>query len=141
MGRIHARVKGKSKSTKPVKVDLSFVTIKKGEVEKLVVKFAKEDMKMSAIGATLRDTYGVPSVKAMTGKSISQIISEAKIETAIPEDLQNLVNRATKLKKHLSTNTRDTHNKRSLQLLESKVRRLAKYYKNKGRIPSNWNMN
>lgn len=141
MARIHARVKGKSKSKRPVKIDLSFVTLKKDEVEKLVIQLAKEDVKMSMIGITLRDKYGVPSVRAVTGKSISDILKTENLLTSIPEDLQNLVDKAIGLKKHLGNNTRDTHNKRSLNLIESKIRRLSKYYKNKGVIPSNWNLN
>jgi len=141
MARIHARVKGKSGSTRPVKVDLSFVTLKKAEVEKLVIKLAKEDVKMSVIGITLRDTYGVPSVRAMTGKSISDILKKENLLTKVPEDLQNLIDRATRLKKHLGNNSRDTHNTRGLALIESKIRRLTKYYKNTGALPESWKMN
>lgn len=141
MARMHARVKGKSGSKKPVVADLSFVTLKKQEIEKLIVKMAKEDVKPSMIGITLRDTYGVPSVKKITGKSILAILEEAKVAAAIPEDLSALVVKAKKLKKHLELNTRDTHNKRGLQLIESKIRRLSGYYKKTGKIPANWSMN
>ena len=139
MARIHARTKGKSSSTKPVTPDLSFVTIKAKEVEKLIVKFAKEEDKpASEIGLILRDTYAVPSVKALCGKSISQILKENALEKTVPEDLQALVNKVQSLKKHLSNNSRDVHNRRSLLLTESKIRRLVKYYKKMERIPQNW---
>lgn len=141
MARIHARVKGKSGSSKPVNPEMSFVTLKAKEVEKLVIELAKDDIKPSLIGMKLRDSYAVPSVKKVTGKSIGAIINEAKLEAKLPEDLQALVDRALKLKKHLEFNTRDTHNKRSLQLVESKIRRLSKYYKKTGRVASNWSMN
>lgn len=138
MARTHARRKGKSGSTRPVEADLSFVTLKSKEVEDLVVKFAKDTVKPSKIGITLRDTYAIPSVKAVTGKSVTTILKEHKILADIPEDLQTLAEKARRLRKHLEVNTRDTHNKRGLILIESKIRRLSKYYKNKGRIPQNW---
>lgn len=142
MARIHARTKGKSGSSKPATPDLSFVTIKVKEVEKLIVKMAKEDnMSASLIGITLRDTYAVPSVKALCGKSINEILEENDMKSSVPEDLQALVNKVYSLKKHLENNTKDTHNKRSLLLIESKIRRLTKYYKQVGRIPQNWRYN
>jgi small subunit ribosomal protein S15 len=141
MARTHARVKGKSGSNRPVKADLSFVSMKKADVEKLVIKLAKDDVKPSMIGLILRDTHGVPSIKLVTGKSVSTILAEAKVESKLPEDLAALVAKALALKKHLETNTRDTHNKRGLQLIESKIRRLSTYYKKKNVIASNWSMN
>jgi len=138
MARTHARVKGKSGSTKPVATDLSFVQMKKGEVEKLVVKLAKEDMLPSKIGLVLRDAYGVPSVKKVTGKSVSQILDAAKVTFDVPEDLKALVVKATRLSKHLGLNRRDIHNRRGLALIEAKIRRLSTYYKKTGKIPANW---
>lgn len=139
MARIHARTKGKSASSKPDVVDVSFVDMKAKDVEKLIVQFAKEDdMPASQIGLKLRDTYGIPSVKVLCGKSISEILKGNDMQKAVPEDLQALVSKVQSLKKHLAVNTRDVHNKRSLTLTESKIRRLVKYYKGTGRIPQNW---
>ena len=92
------------------------------------------------IGLTLRDSYGIPSVKALVGKSVTDILEEAKLLTVIPEDLQALVTKAIGLRKHLEFNSRDTHNKRGLILIESKIRRLSTYYKKTGKIASNWSM-
>lgn len=141
MARIHARVKGKSGSHRPVVKDLSFVTMTKKDVETLIVKLAKEDVKSSMIGTILRDSHGVPDVKALTGKSIGDILKVAKITTVIPEDLNALVIRQIALKKHLGLNKKDLHNKRGLILMESRIRRLSKYYKKTGRIPANWSYN
>ena len=103
---------------------------------------AKEDaIKPSMIGLILRDTHGVPSVKAVTGKSVTAILAEAGEVSQLPEDLDALVVRANKLKKHLETNTRDTHNKRGLALIEAKIRRLTKYYKRVGKVADNWSYN
>ncbi len=138
MARIHARVKGKSGSTKPAVADLSFVKLKKEEIVKLILKMAKEDVSLSKIGLKLRDTYGIPSVKKVVGKSISQILEENNVLPEIPEDLNSLIVRAKALKKHLEHHKKDVHNKRGLILLESKIRRLTKYYKKNGRLPENW---
>lgn len=139
MARIHARTKGQSGSSKPATPNLSFVDTKAKDVEKLIIQFAKEDdMPSSQIGLKLRDTYGVPSVKAVCGKSISEILKANDLSRAVPEDLQALVDRVQSLKKHLNINSRDVHNKRSLILTESKIRRLVKYYKKMERIPQNW---
>jgi small subunit ribosomal protein S15 len=56
----------------------------------------------------------------------------------VPEDLTALVVKAKALKKHLSFNKRDVHNKRGLILLESKIRRLSTYYKKTNRLAQNW---
>jgi len=139
MARTHARVKGKSGSTRPVKVDLSFVKIKEKEIVKIILDMAKDDIKPSRIGLFLRDTHAVPSVKAVIGKSINDVLVENGVGLKLPEDLQSLVVKADALKKHLGNNSRDTHNKRGLQLIEARIRRLAKYYKNTGKIESGWN--
>ncbi len=141
MARTHARTKGKSGSSRPVKVDLSFVSIKPKEIIEIILKLTKDDIKPSQIGSILRDTHGVPSVKAVVGKSITTILEENKVLNPVPEDLAALVVTANRLKKHLSTNTRDTHNKRSILLTEAKIRRLAKYYKKNDKLPSNWSYN
>ena len=136
MARTHARVKGKSGSTRPVNADLSLVSLKKEEVESLIIKLASDDVKPSMIGLVLRDKYAVPSVKAVCGKSIGKILEEKKLSLNVPEDLASLVERAKKLKKHLEFNSRDVHNKRGLLLVESKIRRLSAYYKKTGKIPA-----
>jgi small subunit ribosomal protein S15 len=141
MARIHARTKGKSGSKRPAQADLSFVTLKPKEVEKIIVDLAKDAVKPSKIGMILRDTHAVPDVKKLTGKTIGKILKEAQTVPKIPEDLENLVNKAKALKKHLQNNTRDVHNKRGLILVESKIRRFAKYYKKTGKIPQNWKYN
>ena len=142
MARIHARKRGQSGSSRPVEKDLSFVGLKAKEVEDLIVDIAKKEaLSPSQIGLRLRDTYGVPSVRALCGKKITQILDEAGELRDIPEDLRALVDKRNKLKKHLATNTRDTHNKRGLLLIESKIRRLSNYYKEKGRLPKKWGYN
>lgn len=141
MARTHARVKGKSGSSKPVVADLSFVTLSAKDVEAKVVEMAKEDVAPSKIGLVLRDSFGVPSVKKVTGKSVTEILNAKDLLSEIPEDLNALVIKAKALKKHLGNNSRDTHNKRGLILIESKIRRLTKYYKRIDRVAQGWSYN
>lgn len=138
MARTHARVKGKSGSSKPVNCDLSFVSLKSKEVKDLIIKLAKEDKTPSQIGLKLRDSYGVPSVKKLVGCSICDVLKEEKLLSEIPEDLNCLVLKAKNLKKHLELNSRDKFNKRGLNLIYAKIRRLSKYYKKTNRIAQNW---
>lgn len=109
------------------------------EVEDLVVKFAREGAQSAKIGVLLRDLHAVPSVKVATGKTVSQILRENQLVPAIPEDMQNLMRRAVNLRtKHLATHRKDHHNARGLQLIESRIRRLALYYKRQGRLAPDW---
>ncbi len=142
MARMHARKRGKSGSTKPpVKTTPAWVDTDKRECEKLIKEFGEKGMTASAIGVKLRDQYGVPNAKTLTGKTVSQILKENKLEQKLPEDMMSLIKKAVFLRKHLEKNAKDVHNKRGLQLVESKIRRLQKYYKGKSRIPKNWYYN
>jgi small subunit ribosomal protein S15 len=139
MARMHSRAKGKSGSHKPVKkVTPSWLKYSPKEVELLVVKYAKEEMKASVIGLHLRDQYGIPSVKTVTGKSISQILKEKKLEPELPEDLMALIRKSVLLTKHMAENKKDYSSKRGLFLTNSKIRRLTKHYKKTKKLPQDW---
>jgi len=56
----------------------------------------------------------------------------------MPEDFFNLIKKAVDLRAHMSKNKKDYTSKRGLELTESKIRRLAKFYKNKGEIDRAW---
>jgi small subunit ribosomal protein S15 len=103
-----------------------------------VIKLAKEGNSPSMIGIILRDQYGIPLVKPVTGKSITEILKENGLAPAIPEDLDNLLKKAASLRAHLERNRGDRHNKRALQLVESKIHRLSEYYKSRGVLPRDW---
>jgi len=131
--------KGKSHSTRPVsKRPPVWCKYQPEEVEALVIKLTKEGYNPSMIGIILRDQYGIPLVKAITGKSITQIQKEAGLQPAIPTDLQALIDKAERIRRHLERNRKDLYNKRSLQIVESKIRRLAEYYLSKGVLPKGW---
>jgi small subunit ribosomal protein S15 len=139
MARMHARRKGISRSVRPYRKEApSWSTTDANEIEKMILDLRKQGKTMSEIGLILRDKHGVPNVKLVTGKRIGRILAAAGTEGRIPEDLQNLIKKALGLRKHLSENKNDLHNKRQLQLTESKVRRLVKYYISTGKLPHDW---
>ncbi len=134
MARMHARRKGKSGSTRPIwRKTPEWIPYTSEEIENLVTEKAKEGLGSAQIGLILRDTFAVPNVKKITGKSITKIMKESDLGPSMPEDFLNLVRRASNLRTHLeSGNKKDKHSRRGLQLVESKIRRLVKYYRKKG---------
>jgi len=141
MARMYSRKRGKSKSHKPMKKMAPWVDLSKKEIEELVLKFAKRDYQSSKIGIILRDQYGIPSVRMFTKKAISQIMKEHKVYSKLPEDLFNMLQKAVNLREHLEKNKKDNISKRGLELTESKIRRLAKYYRARGDLPKDWKYN
>ena len=139
MGRLHSHNYGKSHSIRPSKTKTpSWVKQDPKEIEELILKYAKEDLTSSQIGVKLRDQYAIPLVKPIIKKTITKVLEENDLKTELPEDLNNIVRKATGLQKHLKTNKKDNRNIRSLELIEAKVHRLSVYYKKIGRIPQNW---
>lgn len=126
-------------SRRPIsKTPPSWLKITPEEVEALVIKYAKEGYPASKIGVILRDQHGIPLVKQITGKDIKEILKEHNLLPQIPEDLANLLERARKMRIHLSKHRSDRYNRHRLQLVEDKIHRLVKYYKRIGEIPANW---
>ena len=95
-------------------------------------------MRTSMIGMVLRDQHAVPDVRLATGERISQILERNGISPKYPEDMMNLMRRALGLIDHLNSNSKDLHNRRQLELCESKIRRLAAYYKESGKLDADW---
>jgi small subunit ribosomal protein S15 len=136
MARMHCSRRGRSGSTRPIsRIPPSWVRLTSEEVEGLVVKLAKEGVPPSKIGVILRDQYAVPLVKTLTGKKLLKILGENNLAPAIPEDLANLIEKARRMQRHLSTHRSDGHNIHRLQLVESKIRRLVRFYKREGILP------
>ena len=139
MARIHARTKGKSGSTHPLREKHpEWSSLNPREIEGRIIELAKAEKTTSEIGMILRDQYAVPDVKVATGKTITQILKQNNISSEIPEDLQSLIKTALKLKKHIDQNQKDYKTKRNLSLTESKIRRLMKYYRREQRLPEGW---
>ncbi len=131
--------KGRSHSIRPVsKRPPAWCSYEPEEVEALVIKLARDGYSASRIGTILRDQYGIPLTKPITGKSITRILAEADMAPSIPEDLEMLLKKAARLSTHLERNRMDLANKRALQVIEAKIHKLSKYYKRKGVLPSDW---
>ena len=139
MARIHARRKGKSGSIHPIrKKHPDWSSLNPREIEARILELSKAGKSTSEIGMILRDQYAVPEVSIATGKKITEILEKNNMKFEIPEDLRNLIKTALSLRKHLDVNKKDLKNKRNLQLTESKIRRLTKYYHTKQKLPEGW---
>jgi small subunit ribosomal protein S15 len=139
MARIHVHAHGKSHSTRPTsKGAPPWLSQSRDQISTLIVKLANEGLSPSEIGLRFRDEYNIPLVKPLLGKSITGILIENNIRSDMPEDLDKLVKKALGLQKHLKVHNSDHRNVRSLELIESKIHRLSKYYKRMGKLTKNW---
>ena len=139
MARIHSHRHGKSHQTRPPSRSTpSWVTTTPDEARTVILKLAKDGVSPSRIGQTLRDDYGVPLAKPLVGKSLGKVLAEGKAAPKVPQDLQDLIERAQRVQKHLQTHRSDRKNVHSLELVEAKIYRLSKYYKEKGILPSDF---
>ncbi|NHI84140.1 MAG: 30S ribosomal protein S15 [Candidatus Thorarchaeota archaeon] len=141
MARMHTRRKGQSGSRRPSTLRIPEWMDKEKDaewVENKVIELAKAGNSPSMIGMILRDQYGVPLVRVIAQKRILNIIHENNLERQVPEDLRNLIAKALRIRKHMEENKRDFVSKRGLQLIESKIHRLSKYYRKKRVLPADW---
>ncbi|MBR9680595.1 MAG: 30S ribosomal protein S15 [Candidatus Altiarchaeota archaeon] len=139
MARIYSHRKGKSGSKRPFRTSSpSWVNYSKDDVTALIVKLSKEGRSPAMIGTVLRDSYGIPSVKLITNKSVVDILEEGGIKAEVPRDLFDLLAKSVNLREHLIKNKQDKHSKRGLQQAEMKILRLVKYYKRTGKLPLIW---
>lgn len=137
MARLHTRKKGKSASHKPAVKSTGWVRQSKEEVLALIEKLSREGKTEAQIGLALRDEHGVPSVKMITGKRISKILEERKVAPKYPSTLIDLIRKAVSLRKHMEANPRDKQNRKKLNDVESKIKRLVRYYRGK-KLPKDW---
>lgn len=139
MARMHSRKKGSSRSRPPMGAKVpEWSDTSKEELEKIIMKLHEGGLPSGLIGLALRDQYGIPSTKLVLGKNMSRFLKENNALPEVPEDLANLMRRALHIRKHLKSNAKDIHNKRALQLIESKIRRLVRYYHDSGRLAAGW---
>lgn len=108
------------------------------DVEDQIVKYARKGLTPSAIGTVLRDSHGVPLVRVATGHKILRILKAKGLAPEIPEDLYFLIKKAVSMRKHLEKNRKDKDTKYRLILTESRLHRLARYYRTAGVLPPNW---
>ncbi|OXB70686.1 UNVERIFIED_CONTAM: hypothetical protein H355_015276 [Colinus virginianus] len=93
---------------------------------------------MLEIGVTLRDSFGVPQVKSVTTNKILRILKLQGLAPELPEDLYYLIKKAVSVRKHLERNRKDKDAKFRLILVESRIHRLARYYKRTKQLPASW---
>lgn len=86
----------------------------------------------------LRDSYGVAQARFRTGNKILRILKSLGLAPEIPEDLYHLIKKAVAIRKHLERNRKDKDSKFRLILVESRIHRLARYYKQKSVLPPSW---
>ena len=110
--------------------------VKSAEAE--IVSLANAGHSPSQIGIILRDEHGVKNFNDLASKSIQQVMGENNLLGDIPEDMLNLIRKSVMLQKHMEKNNKDYSAKRGYQLTVSKIRRLAKYYSKKGKLPIKW---
>ena len=65
----------------------------------------------------------------MTGSKILRIMKGLGLAPEIPEDLYHLIKKAVSMRKHLELFRKDRDGKFRLILVESRIHRLARYYK------------
>lgn len=142
MARIYSGKKGKSSSHKPpFKTVPKWVRHKKDDVEKMIVDLAKQKHSSAMIGTILRDQYGIPNSSSITSRPITRTMKENNMYPEIPEDLMFLLIKSVSLRTHTTSYKGDKHSRRGLDNLESKIRRLSKYYVRTRKLPKTWKYN
>jgi small subunit ribosomal protein S13e len=68
-------------------------------------------------------------VTSVTGSKVLRILKGHGLGPEIPEDLYFLIKKAVSMRKHLERNRKDKDGKFRLILIESRIHRLARYYK------------
>ncbi|KAG5234464.1 40S ribosomal protein [Salix suchowensis] len=142
MGRMHSRGKGISASALPYKrTPPNWLKISAQDVDDNICKFAKKGLTPSQIGVILRDSHGIAQVRSVTGNQILRILKAHGLAPEIPEDLYHLIKKAVAIRKHLERNRKDKDSKFRLILVESRIHRLARYYKKQRSLHLSGNTN
>ena len=102
------------------------------------MKHAKKGMTPSQIGVYLRDSMGIPQVKGITGNKILRLLKASGLAPELPEDLYHLIKKAVNIRKHMERNRKDKDSKFRLILVESRIHRLARFYKLNKKLPPTW---
>uniref|UniRef100_A0A914ZHV9 Small ribosomal subunit protein uS15 n=1 Tax=Panagrolaimus superbus TaxID=310955 RepID=A0A914ZHV9_9BILA len=139
MGRMHNPGKGISRSCLPYRRSVpSWLKLSATDVEEQIVKLARKGLRPSQIGVILRDSHGVAQVRRVTSSKIVRILKAKGMAPELPEDLYHLIKKAVNVRKHLERSRKDTDSKYRLILIESRIHRLARYYKTKRQLPPTW---
>ena len=136
---MYGKGKGLSDSAIPYKRSAaSWFKTTTQEINKEVCSLATKGMTPSQIGVILRDSHGIGRVKNVTGNKVLRILKANGLAPSLPEDLYCLIKKAVSVRKHLERNRKDRDSKFRLILVESKIHRLARYYKTTKALPPTW---
>ncbi|KAI1096134.1 40S ribosomal protein S13 [Rostrohypoxylon terebratum] len=139
MGRLHSNGKGISDSALPYsRVAPAWLKTTSAQVEEQICRLARKGATPSQIGVVLRDSHGIAQVRIVTGNKILRILKSNGLAPELPEDLYMLIKKAVSVRKHLERNRKDKDAKFRLILIESRIHRLARYYKTVGVLPPTW---
>merc|ERR1719171_681196 len=139
MGRMYSTGKGISRRCLPYrKSPPSRVQISSNDLVEQICKLARKGATPSQIGVALRDSYGIPQVKSVTGSKILRILKKAGLAPQVPEDMFHLIKKAISIRKHLEKFRKDKDAKFRLICVESRIHRLARYYRNVKSLPPTW---
>lgn len=133
-----AETKSPKKKSKAKKVEPKESKLSANEITDLIMDLSRSGYSAPKIGETLRSEHGVLNVKGATGKRIVQLLRENNLAPKLPPDIQSLIGKAADIRKHFATHRMDLEAKYGLGLTESKIRKLAKYYKRHGILPADW---
>ena len=131
-------VETKSSKRKSKKAETKESKLSPNEITDLILDLSRSGYTAPKIGETLRTEHGVLNVKEVTGKRIVQLLRENNLAPKLPPDIQSLIEKAAEIRKHRATHRMDLEAKYGLGLTESKIRKLAKYYKRHGILPADW---
>ena len=104
----------------------------------MICRLAKKGLTPSQIGIILRDSHGIGQIRTVTGNKIVRVLRAHGLAPEIPEDLYHLIKKAVSVRKHMERNRKDKDSKYRLILIESRIHRLARYYKRSGQLPAVW---
>ncbi|KAK3273962.1 ribosomal 40S subunit protein S13 [Cymbomonas tetramitiformis] len=116
----------------------TWLKITSTEVEEQCCKLAKKGLTPSQIGVILRDSHGIAQVSSVTGSKVLRILKGNGLAPEIPEDLYHLIKKAVSVRKHMDRNRKDKDSKFRLILIESRIHRLARYYKTVRKVAPNF---
>ena len=81
--------------------------------------------------------------RALLARSLVRCLSRPHpratgLAPSLPEDLYHLIKKAVAVRKHLERNRNDKDSKFRLILIESRIHRIARYYKTARALAPNW---
>ncbi|XP_068938513.1 small ribosomal subunit protein uS15-like [Petaurus breviceps papuanus] len=136
---MHAPGKGQSQSApRYCRCVPTWLKLTWDDVKEQIDKLAKKGLTPSQGGVILRDSHGVAQGRFVTGNKMLRILKSKGLGPDLPEDLYHLIKKAVAVRKHLERNRKDKDSKFRLILNESRIHRLARYYKTQRVLPPNW---